>query len=138
MHLAQLIADVNWLAVLAALVAAFVLGGIWYSKALFGNVWMQEIGLTEEAVNNANMAKTFGGTILLQALAALAMAAFLGREATWLEGLQSGLWVGLFWISTAYGVTYLFEQRSFRIWLINAGYYVVLYSLMGTVIGLIN
>ena len=101
-----------WL--LAALVAAFVLGGIWYSKALFGEVWMREIGLTEDAVNSANMTRTFGGTIVLEGLAAIALAAFLGRDATWIEGLHTGLWIGLFWISTAYGITYLFEQRSLR------------------------
>ena len=65
MSLAHLLTDVNWLAVLAALVAAFVLGGAWYSKALFGNAWMQDVGLTEEAIKNGNMARTFGGTIIL-------------------------------------------------------------------------
>ena len=31
--------EVNWLAVLAATVAAFVLGGLWYSPVLFGKRW---------------------------------------------------------------------------------------------------
>jgi hypothetical protein len=135
MHLAQILSDVNWLAVVLATVVAFMLGGLWYSKALFGNAWMQEVGLTEDAVNNANMAKTFGGTIVLQIIAATALSAFLGTESTWQSGLETGLWVGLFWIATAYGVTYLFEQRSMRLFLINAGYYVVLYGMMGAIIG---
>jgi hypothetical protein len=138
MHLANLFADVNWLAVLAALVAAFALGGIWYSNALFAKAWMQDVGLTEEAVKSASMAKTFGGTIILEAIAAIALSAFIGREATWMEGLHTGLWVGLLWIGTAYGITYLFEQRPLRLWLINAGYYIVLYSIMGTIIGAMN
>ena len=138
MHLAQLFADVNWLAVLAALVAAFVLGGAWYSKALFGEAWMQDVGLTEEAIESANMARTFGGTIVLEAIAAIALSDFIGRNATWLEGLHTGLWIGLLWIASAYGITYLFEQRSLRLWLINAGYYVVLYSIMGIIIGAMN
>jgi hypothetical protein len=96
---------------------------------------MQEVGLTEDAVKSANMARTFGGTIILQLLAATALSAFLGADGTWLNGLQTGLWVGLFWIATAYGVTYLFEQRSVRLFLINAGYYIVLYAIMGTIIG---
>lgn len=135
MHLAQVLTGVNWFAVIVATVVAFMLGGLWYSKALFGNAWMQEVGLTEEAVNNANMARTFGGTIILQILAAIALSAFLGADSTWQTGLYTGLWIGLFWITTAYGVTYLFEQRSLRIFLINAGYYVVLYAIMGTIIG---
>jgi uncharacterized protein DUF1761 len=135
MHLAEILTGVNWLAVLAATAVAFLLGGLWYSKALFGNAWMQEVGLTEEAVNEANMARTFGGTIVLQIIAAIALSVFLGADSTWQSGLHSGLWIGLFWVATAYGVTYLFEQRSLRLFLINAGYYVVLYALMGTIIG---
>ena len=138
MHLAQILAGVNWIAVIAATVSAFILGGLWYSKALFGNAWMQEVGLTEEAINNANMGKVFGGTYAPQLAAAIALPAFLGQRSNWLEGLHTGLWIGLFWISTAYGVTYLFEQRPFRLWLINAGYYVVLYTLMGTIIGTLS
>lgn len=135
MHLAQILAGVNWVAVIVATLGAFVLGAIWYSKALFGNAWMQEVGLTEEAVQNANMAKVFGTTLVLQLLAAIALSAFLGEGSNWLEGLHTGLWIGLFWVATAYGVTYLFEQRPLRLWLINAGYYVVWYAVLGTIVG---
>ena len=135
MHLAQILAGVNWVAVIVATVSAFLLGALWYSKALFGNQWMQEVGLTEENVQNANMAKTFGTTFALQLLAAIALSAFLGEGSNWLEGLHTGLWIGLFWVATAYGVTYLFEQRSLRLWMINAGYYVVWYAILGTIIG---
>ncbi len=135
MHLAHILSEVNWFAVVAATIAAFMLGGLWYSKALFGNAWMQEVGLTEETISKANMARTFGGTFALQIVAAVAIAALIGNDGNWKTGLQTGLWIGLFWIGTAYGVTYLFEQRSFRLWLINAGYYIVLYTMMGTIIG---
>ena len=135
MHLAQIISGVDWLAVIVATVTAFILGAIWYSRALFGKTWMEDVGLTEEAVNSANMAKTMGGAFVLQILAATAMSAMLGESSNWLEGLHTGLWIGLFWVATAYGVTYLFEQRPMRLWLINAGYYVVWYALIGTIIG---
>lgn len=135
MDLAQILTDINWFAVVVATLAAFMLGALWYSKALFGNAWMQEVGLTENAVKDANMALTFGGTFALQIIAATALSALIGIGGTWQSGLQTGLLLGLFWIATAYGVTYLFEQRSIRLWLINAGYYVVLYAVMGLIIG---
>lgn len=135
MHLAEILSAVNWFAVAGATIAAFLLGGLWYSKALFGSAWMQEVGLTEDAVNSANMTRTFGGTIVLQVLAATALSAFFGADDTWLSGLQTGLCVGSFLLATAYGVTYLFEQRSVRLFLINAGYYVVLYAIMGAILG---
>ena len=37
--------DVNWLAVLAAAISAFLLGGLWYSPALFQKTWQRAAGL---------------------------------------------------------------------------------------------
>ncbi len=34
--------SINWLAVFVAGISAFVLGGVWYSPALFGKAWMKE------------------------------------------------------------------------------------------------
>ncbi len=52
-----------------------------------------------------------------------------------MSGLLSGGLVGLLWIATAYAITYLFEQRTMRLFLINAGFYVVQFALMGTILG---
>ena len=135
MDLAHSLDGINWLAVVVATVVAFALGGLWYSKALFGNTWLEEVGLTEEAINNANMAMTFGGTFVLQLLATIALAATLGADSTWMDGLHNGLFIGVLWIATAYGITYLFEQRSIRLFFINAGYYVVLFAISGSILG---
>lgn len=135
MNLVQSFADINWLAVIVSTISAFALGGLWYSKALFANTWMQEVGLTEEAVNSAHMPMIFGGTFILQFVAATVLACAIGSDGSWQTGLQTGLAIGIFWIATAYGITYFFEQRSMRLFLINAGYYVVLFAIMGTIIG---
>ena len=34
--------DLNWLAVVAAALCSFLLGGPWYSPALFGRIWARE------------------------------------------------------------------------------------------------
>ncbi len=135
MNLAQSLAGIYWPAVVVSTVIAFAIGGLWYSKALFGSAWLEEVGLTEEAVNNANMPKTFGGTLALQFLAVMALAVLVGSDSSWQSGLYTGLLIGVFWVATAYGITYLFEQRSIRLFLINAGYNVVLFAIVGTVIG---
>lgn len=135
MGIAEVFSAINWLAVLVATAAAFMLGGLWYSKSMFGNAWMQEVGLSEESVANTNMKPILAGTAVLQFIAATALAAYLGPGSTWLIGLQSGLLVGICWLATAYGITYLFEQRSLRLFWINAGYYIVVFAVMGTIIG---
>ena len=135
MNLAQLLAGINWLAVVVATVIAFAVGATWYSKALFGNAWMEEVGLTDETMNSTNMPVTFGGTFVLQFLSMTALAACLGSDSTWLSGLEAGLLIGVFWVATAYGITYLFERRTMRLFMINGGYYVVLFAIVGTVLG---
>jgi len=135
MDLGHIVAEFNWLAIFVAAASAFVLGGAWYAKGLFGNAWMQYVGLTEEDTNNANMPRIFGGAFVLQFIAAIMLATLLGTDSTWLSGLHTGLVVGIGFVATAYGVTYLFEQRPLRLFMINAGYNVVLMAIMGTIIG---
>lgn len=135
MSFGHLFSGINWLAVIVATVSAFTLGGLWYSKALFGNCWMQEVGLTEEIIAKTKMKPVFAGTFLLQFIAATTLAKFLGTDSSWLIGLISGLLIGFCWVATAYGITYLFEQRSLRLFMINAGYFVVLFAITGTIIG---
>lgn len=135
MGIADMLAAVNWLAVLAAAAAAFTLGAFWYSKSMFGAAWMQEVGLSDESLARINMRPVLAGTAALQLVAATALAAFLGPASDWQTGLQAGLVVGICWIATAYGVTYLFELRSLRLFSINAGYYIVTFAVMATIIG---
>jgi hypothetical protein len=138
MDIGNAIAAVNWLAVFSATVIAFLIGSLWYSKKAFGQAWMLEIGLTDESITQANMPMIFGGTFVLLFVAATALALFMGSGSDWLIGLQAGLLIGIGWIATAYGVTYFFEQRSVRLYLINTGYYIVLFAVMGVIIGAWN
>lgn len=135
MGFGSVFAGINWLAVIVATVAAFSLGGLWYSKSLFGDNWMSEVGLTEDALNTANFVQLFGGAFALQFVAATALAVMLGRHHDWWAGLRAGLLIGVCVVAPAYGITYLFEQRTRRLFMINAGYYVVLFAIMGTIIG---
>jgi hypothetical protein len=135
MNLAHSLATINWPAVVVSTIVAFAIGGLWYSNTLFGSAWLEEVGLSEDDVNKANMAKTFGGAFILLFLSVTALAALIGTDGSWLSGLSSGLLIGIFWIATAYGVTYLFEQRSLRLFLINAGYNIVLFAIVGTILG---
>ena len=37
--------EINWIAVIAATIAAFAVGALWYSPLPFVRQWQQEIGL---------------------------------------------------------------------------------------------
>jgi hypothetical protein len=46
------ISHINWLAIIVAGLSAFMVGGIWYSKPLFGNAWMTDSNLTMEQIES--------------------------------------------------------------------------------------
>ncbi len=127
--------EINYLAVLVSALAFFVIGSVWYSPVLFANAWMKELGFSEEKPSTANMVKTFGISFLLMLIMAFNLAAFIGNGMGWQFGLTAGALTGIGWVALAIGINYLFERKSFRIWLINAGYMAVSFSAMGAIIG---
>jgi len=48
----------------------------------------------------------------------------------------SGFTVGLCWVATSFGISYLFEQRPLKLFLINGGYFVLQFSTIGLILGL--
>ncbi len=129
--------EVNLIAVVAAAVSAFLLGGLWYSPALFANQWMRLTGQSEETLKSGSMAKIFGGALVLNLIAAWVLAMFLGQMSL-LHATLAGLSVGLCWVATSLGVNYLFERRPLGLWLINSGYFVLQFTIMGAIIGAFN
>ena len=129
--------EINWLAVILAAVSAFILGGLWYGP-LFGKKWMGYTGMTEEKAKSANPAKTYGLAFLLALIAALGFGLFLHDGMTLEQVVGAGLGVGLFWVTTSFGISYLFEQKPLGLWLVNSGYHVLQFALYGAVFGLMS
>ncbi len=124
----------NIVAVLVSALLAFAIGGLWYSPILFAKAWIREAGLTEEQTRKANLVRVFGLSAIANLVMAFNLAAFIGANATLGFGLMAGLAAGLGWVSMSLGVIYLFEQRSLKLWLINSGYQVLAYTVMGGVL----
>jgi hypothetical protein len=131
--------EVNFLAVGLAAVSAFLLGGLWYSPVLFARPWMRLTGneCPEGEKPKGNMAAIFGGAFVLNLVAAYVLAMFLGPMPLKYAAL-AGLSVGLCWVATSFGVNDLFERRPLGLWLINAGYVILQYTVMGAIIGAFN
>jgi hypothetical protein len=127
--------NLNWLAIIVAAISAFVLGYFWYSNMLFGKRWMKENGFTAESAKNVNMVKIFGLSFLLIVVASFNLGIFIGKDAGAASGAIVGFHAGLGWVFTMMGVIYLFERRSFALFLINSIYCVVSLTVMGLIIG---
>jgi hypothetical protein len=128
------LATVNWLSIVLATIATFALGFLWYGP-VFGKPWMRASGMTEERARQANMAKVFGLTFLLRLLAAITLDMFIGPDASLGFAVAAGAAVGVFWVATSMGTSYLFEQRPLALWLINAGYEIAAFTIMGAILG---
>ena len=132
--------SINWLAVLVASLVGFAIGYIWYGP-IFGKQWMASIGKTEEELSKGNMAKTFGFTFVFQFIMATFLAMFfygspesaMSMDAS--TGAYYGLLTGFGWVATSTGVGALFEQKSWQYIFINAGYWVIVFVLMGWILG---
>lgn len=128
--------EVNVWAVLCAALASFVLGGLWYSPLLFGKAWQHETGLSDERLAGGNMGLIFGLSFVLSVLAAFVFALFLGPRPPLALGLGAGAAAGLFWVSGSFGINYLFERKSLKLFAINAGYHTLQFTAIGLILAL--
>lgn len=147
---------------LAALIPLAV-GMVWYNSKVFGTIWMNEIGKTEEDLKGNNMLKVFGLVYLFSFFMAFAWqfivihqfgamgmiggditkalpsyAAFMADYGTafrtFKHGALHGGMSGLFLSLPFVGVSGLFEMRSWKYIFIHVGFWVISGILMGGVI----
>ena len=131
--------NINYLAVLVAAIASFAFGALWYGTALFGQAWQKELGFTDEYLQEGNMGKIFGSSFVLMLLMSFGMGMLVQghytEEVDWLSGLYHGLYVGVLFVATGYGVNILYQRRSFKLWVIDSSYQIVILALMGAILG---
>jgi hypothetical protein len=128
--------SINYLAVLAAAVSTFVLGGLWYSPLLFGKAWMRANSFTDADLQTFSKARMFGWSFFFALVMALNLAMFLAgptTNVTW--GLAAGGLAGFGWVAMAIAIIGVFENRSWTYILINGGYMTVAFVIMGAIIG---
>jgi hypothetical protein len=129
-------AQPNFLGALVAALSTFLVGGLWYSPLLFARPWMAANGLTDADLKKGGLGRIFGGSFALALVSALNLAFFLADgkpDLGW--GLAAGALAGVGWVATSLGATYLFERKPLRLYLINAGYHAVTFTLMGGILG---
>ena len=128
--------EINFLAVVAAATSTFFLGGLWYSPLLFGAAWMRANNFTEDQVGGFKKGRMFGWSILFSLIMAMNLAIFLADEQTdWAWGMTAGVLAGAGWVATGLAVVGLFENKSWTYMLINGGYNIVSFAIMGLIIG---
>ena len=152
----------NFYAVLVSALVTLVVGFVWYSPKVFGTIWMNETGMTEEKAKQSNMLKVFGLTIFYSFMLAFfimpnlvvhQMGVFGLVEGdvnnpayieimkthgdafrTFKHGALHGFFGGLCFALPITAINSLFEQKSWKYILVTAGYWMVSMTIMGAII----
>jgi hypothetical protein len=124
----DLLSEINWLAVLVAAVAYFMLGAIWYSKALFAPKWAKLVGLDMNSDSNKKgLGAMMMGSFILILVTCIAQAFLVVRMDLFVltSGLKLGLITGLCFASTAVSISFIYEKRPTALYFIDCGYHLV-------------
>lgn len=132
MDFSQSIQNLNLLAIIVAALSTFLIGGLWYS--LFEKPWMNANNFTKEDLAKRNMPLVFGLSFLFSLIMSVNLALFIGKENT-VFGTIAGFMTGFGWVAFAIAIIALFEKKSLQYVLINGGYMVVSFTLMGFILG---
>lgn len=128
---------INFSAVAVASLVTFVVGAFWYSQSIFGGIWGRESGLVSRMLQaKRHPVLIVVGSYVLGFIAATVIAKMLGPNPGLAHAIRRGAAIGGGVAATSFGINYLFGNRSFKLWLVDAGYHVVQFALMGGVLGL--
>jgi len=135
----QAIANINWLAVLAAAILRLVVGSIWFSPIAFVKPWQKLTGVTPES-----MQRGLVRAIVIDLVMSLIMAFVLYHAVMYATSMAPNLWSGaavgfLNWIGFVLAThlpLWAYENRSFKLISIGTGSNLVSIVLMGALFGL--
>lgn len=131
----------NLVAILAAGLLPMLLGSLWYGP-LFGKMWMNLIGKTEEEIRaNMKPVKMYVVTFIMALIMAYVLSyaiegfvAVFGKTGL-LAGAQVGFWLWLGLVLTAGYQAVAFEDKNLRLFIINMAYNLVTLLAMGALLG---
>jgi uncharacterized protein DUF1761 len=134
--------SINYLAVLVVAVLNMILGSLWYGP-LFGKSWGKMMAFTDEHMKRAKE-KGMGASYVVMAIGSVLMAWVLAlfissgeaHYAVWTFtfGIHIAfyLWIGL--VAPVTVGTVIWEGKPWKLWVLNAGYYLVGLCLMGAIL----
>ncbi|MFT7184288.1 MAG: hypothetical protein ACI9QC_000626 [Oceanicoccus sp.] len=131
--------EINFLAVLVAAIVSMIIGSMWYSPLLFGNIWMKLSGVKmpqNKEKHQKMMLTGYGIGLLTSVVAAYVMAHFVViTEATdAAAGAQLGFWIWLGFIATTQFGPVIWERRSPKLFFIGTSNMLVTSLAMGIIL----
>lgn len=105
--------------VFVAAILNFVVGAIWYTPSLFGNVWMKEAGLNKSEMQKQSMTSAMVTSFICYLVTAFVLFRILQISSDNLTDVASVvlmLWAGF--IAAVRLSHFVYERKSFKLFLI--------------------
>lgn len=134
--------EVNYLAVLVAAIAGMVVGFLWYGP-VFGKIWIRLSGITDAQIEEAkkkgmttNYILAYVGTAVMAYVLAhsLVFASSYTNTSGVSAGLMAGFWNWLGFVMPVLLGAVLWEGKSWHLWVLNNGHYLVSLVVMGVIL----
>lgn len=133
----------NVYAILACVVANMLLGSVWYSKLMFGKMWIKAVGKTEEEIKKSGAGKAYmmmtvgslvSALILSHLIVNIAAIDTVNHTLKAISGMKIATycWLGFF-LPLGIGEA-AFEGKSKTLLFINGFFHLVEYNLMAVII----
>ncbi|MFZ5516669.1 MAG: DUF1761 domain-containing protein [Candidatus Zhuqueibacterota bacterium] len=116
--------NLNLWAILVCIVSNMVIGGLWYSPILFGNIWLKSINKKASDISREDANKTMMISLIPAILTVFFLAVTISfvNAVTVVDALVIGTLVSLGFIGMNLINLVLFENRSMKLTLISIGY----------------
>jgi len=121
--------DINYWAVLVAAIINMTVGALWYSQLLFAKAWVKLIGKRHMQGGQTGYLVSAVGA-LIQSWILVHFVEYAGSTTVW-EGVVTGFWLWLAFVAVVMAGAYVFEGRSWKLWQINAGYFLIVLAANG-------
>jgi hypothetical protein len=129
-----MIGRINHLAVWVAAIVYFLFGWLWYT--LFATQWMALMGRT--AAQTQGVLPVYVMSFVLGLILAYATGIALSRhpeDQTLQQGVSFAIFMGLALFATQTLTQALYEQKPIALWLIDVGYVLVGFAIIGAIVG---
>ncbi len=133
--------DMNYLAIVVAAVAAFLLGWAWHSPLLFMKPWMRlmKFNSMDDAMHGATVSPmqgmAIGAVVMLVVSYVMAYFISLFGVGTWQAALQLAVWAWLGFMVPIMLNQVLWEKKSWALFGFNAAYQLVSLVLVAVILG---
>lgn len=128
-------AGMNYVAIIAAAIASFMFGALWYGA--LSKPWMEAVGKSPDELSNASPAMLIAaGSQLVMAFVLAGLIGHLGEgQVTMLNGIISAAFVWTGFVLTTLLTNHAFQDGNWKLAAIDGGHWLGVLLVQGAIIG---